>query len=71
MSINVQAEMLDIADRQRYLRALAHPSHPTVARLWAGRQLVRFGRWLEGRRPEEAVRPASIGSLPRLAGGHR
>lgn len=71
MSINLEADALDISERQRYLRSLARPGHPTVVRLWAGRQFVRVGRWLEGRRPEEAVGPASIGSLPRLAGGHR
>lgn len=71
MSINLQAEMLDINERQRYLRSLARPGHPTVVRLWAGRHFVRFGRWLEGRRPEEPRSPAPVGPLPRLAGSHR
>lgn len=70
MSINTEAETLDIASRQQYLRSLAKPGHPTVVRLQTGRLLVRFGRWLEGRRPEETSRPAPVGPLPRLAGGH-
>jgi hypothetical protein len=71
MSINIEADMLDITGRQRYLRSLARPGQPSLARLWVGHQLVRLGRWLEGRRPEEPLAPAPIGSLPRLAGGHR
>lgn len=71
MSINLEADLLDIAGRQQYLRSLARPGEPSLARLWIGHQLVRFGRWLEGHRPEEPRSPASIGSVPRLAGGHR
>lgn len=71
MSINLQAEMLDIDERQRYLRSLARPGRPTVVRLWTGRHIVRLGRWLEGRRSEEISKPAPVGPLPRLAGGHR
>lgn len=71
MSINLEADLLDVAGRQRYLRSLARPGHPSGVRQLAGRTLVRFGRWLEGRRPEEVVRPVPISPIPRLAGGHR
>ncbi len=71
MSINFEADLLDVAGRQNYLRSLARPGQPSRARLWTGRQLVRFGRWLEGRRPEDPRSPAPVVPLPRLAGGHR
>ena len=71
MSINFEADVLDVDSRQTYLRSLGRPGHPTIIRLWTGRLLVRLGRWLEGRRPEEIIRPAPAGPLPRLASGHR
>ena len=71
MSINMEADMLDVAARQRYLRSLARPGYPSHIRRWTGHQLVRFGRWLEGRRSEETSGPIPVGSFPRLAGGHR
>ena len=71
MSINLQADVLDVAARQRYLRSLAGPSNPSAVRLWIGHLLVRIGSWLEGRRPEDTVTTASLGTVPRLAGGHR
>lgn len=71
MSINFEVDVLNVASRQKYLRSLAQPGHPTIVRLWTGRLLVRFGRWLEGRRPEELVKPVPTGPMPRLAGGHR
>jgi hypothetical protein len=71
MSINLEADLLDVAGRQRYLRSLAKPVHPSRVRLWTGHQLVRFGRWLEGRRSEEVTGPVPVGTLPRLAGGPR
>jgi hypothetical protein len=70
MSINLEADMLDITARQQYLRSLARPGLPSPVRQQVGHLLVRLGQWLEGRRAEEFA-PASFGPAPRLAGGHR
>jgi hypothetical protein len=70
MSINFEADLLDVTARQLYLRSLARPGQPSLARQQAGRLLVRFGSWLEGRRPDDR-RHAPVGPVPRLAGGHR
>lgn len=48
-----------IEQRQEYLRALAAPvavgRRSGFSRQAAGRMVIRFGRWLEGRRPDVAV----------------
>jgi hypothetical protein len=75
MSINLEADLLDIAARQRYLRSLARRGpvlgQPSIARQQLGRSLVRVGVWLEGRRIEERPSVASLGPVARLAGGPR
>jgi hypothetical protein len=46
---------------QEYLRELAEPraANPviTLIRRWTGRQIVRFGCWLEGYCPEVTIEP--------------
>jgi hypothetical protein len=76
MSTNLEIETLSelVAYRQAYLRSLARPGHgqPALPRRMTGRLLIRFGRWVEGHRPDEtrpAVPPLPA-TTPRLAGGH-
>lgn len=71
MSINLEADLLDVSARQQYLRSLARPGHPSIVRQQAGRLIIRFGHWLEGRRPDERAQATPLRPIPRLAGGHR
>ena len=55
-----------VEDRQAYLRSLAKHQPPGrdagSARQLIGRMLVRFGRWVEGCRPEVVAEPPVTGS---------
>jgi hypothetical protein len=64
-----------VEQRQVYLRSLAghgpYEVEPESFRQHAGRVLVRFGRWVEGRRSDDAatILPPLSSSTPRLVGG--
>ncbi len=76
MSIMIELETLPqaVEYRQQYLRSLARPAGSLAGETFrqrTGQALVRFGRWVEGRRPDESatILPSLKAASPRLAGG--
>lgn len=72
--LEVQVMPQIIEQRQAYLRSLAghrpHEIAPEPIRRRAGRTLVRLGRWIEGRCPDEptAMLPTFKQPATKLAG---